>query len=105
MSQFTVYKNKNARTKKTFPYLLDIQSDLLDQIRTTIVIPLGKYTTVKEQVITKLCPIVEIDGVKFAALTQQIAGVDRTLLGAEVTNISDYRSEFIDAIDLIISGI
>ncbi len=54
---------------------------------------------------TKLCPIVEIDGVKFAALTQQIAGIDRTLLGAEVTNISDYRSEFIDAIDLIISGI
>ncbi len=105
MSQFTVYKNKNSKTKKTFPYLLDIQSDLLDQIRTTIIIPLGKYSTVKEQVITKLCPIVEIDGVKFAALTQQIAGIDRTLLGTEVTNISDYRSEFIDAIDLIISGI
>ncbi len=105
MSQFTVYKNKNPRTKKTFPFLLDIQSDLLDQIRTTIVIPLGKYATVKDQVITKLCPIVEIDGTKYAALTQQIAGIERASLGAKVTNISDYRSEFIDAIDLIISGI
>ncbi|HEX22613.1 MAG TPA: plasmid maintenance protein CcdB [Chromatiales bacterium] len=105
MSQFTVYKNKNPRTKKTFPYLLDIQSDLLDQLRTTIVVPLGKYSVVKEQVITKLCPIVEIDGVKYAALTQQLAGIDRTLLGAEVANVSDYRSEFIDAIDLIVSGI
>lgn len=105
MSQFTVYKNKNSKTKKTFPYLLDIQSDLLDQMRTTIVIPLGKYSTVKDQVITKLCPIVEIDGNKYAALTQQIAGIERTLLGTEVTNISNYRSEFIDAIDLIISGI
>ncbi|NOZ10796.1 MAG: plasmid maintenance protein CcdB [Gammaproteobacteria bacterium] len=105
MSQFTVYKNKNPKTKKTFPYLLDIQSDLLDQIRTTIVIPLGKYSIVKDQVITKLCPIVEIDGAKYAALTQQLAGIDRILLGAEVTNISDYRAEFIDAIDLIISGI
>ncbi len=105
MSQFTVYKNKNSRTKKTFPLLLDIQSDLLDQIRTTIVIPLGKFSTVKDQVITKLCPIVEIDGTKYAALTQQIAGIERASLGTKVTNISDYRSEFIDAIDLIISGI
>jgi toxin CcdB len=105
MSQFSVYKNKNSRTKKTFPYLLDIQSDLLDQLRTTVVIPLGKYSIVKDQIITKLCPIVEIDGNKYAALTQQIAGIEKSLLGANVTNISDYRSEFIDAIDLIISGI
>ncbi|HFD31681.1 MAG TPA: plasmid maintenance protein CcdB [Gammaproteobacteria bacterium] len=105
MSQFTVYKNKNSRTKKTFPLLLDIQSDLLDQLRTTIVIPLGKHSIVKEQVITKLCPIIEIDGIKYAALTQQMAGIERVLLGAKVTNISDYRSEFIDAIDLIVSGI
>jgi len=105
MSQFTVYKNNNPKMRKTFPYLLDIQSDLLDQLRTTIVVPLGKYSVVKEQVITKLCPIVEIDSVKYAALTQQLAGIDRTLLGAEVANVSDYRSEFIDAIDLIVSGI
>lgn len=25
MSQFTVYANKNAKTQKTFPFLLDIQ--------------------------------------------------------------------------------
>ncbi len=105
MSQFSVYKNKNSRTKKTFPYLLDIQSNLLDQLRTTVVIPLGKYSIVKDQVITKLCPIVEIDGNKYAALTQQIAGIEKSLLGTNVTNISDYRSEIIDAIDLIISGI
>ncbi len=105
MSQFSVYKNKNPKTKKTFPYLLDIQSDLLDEIRTTIVIPLGIFSTVKDQAITKLCPIVETNGSKYAALTQQLAGIDRRLLGAEVANIADYRSEFIDAIDLIISGI
>lgn len=27
MSQFTVYANKNAKTRKTFPYLIDMQSD------------------------------------------------------------------------------
>jgi toxin CcdB len=105
MAQFTVYKNKNTATKKTFPYLLDIQSDLLGQIRTTVIIPLGKYATLKNQVITKLCPIVEIDSDKYAALTQQLAGIDKKLLGAKVSNLSYYRAEFIDAIDLMILGI
>ena len=105
MSQFTVYNNKNPKTRKNFPYLLDIQSDLLDQIATTVVVPLAPYSVVKKQIITKLCPVVEINGRKYAALTQQLAGIDRSLLGSEVVNLSNYRSEFIDAIDLIISGI
>lgn len=105
MSQFTVYKNSNPKTRKTFPYLLDIQSDLLDQIRTTVVIPLGKYSTVKKHVMTKLCPIVEIDGNKYAALTQQLAGIDRKYLGSAVTSLAEHRAEFIDAIDFMISGI
>ncbi len=105
MSQFSVYKNRNPKTRKIFPYLLDIQSDLLEQIRTTVVVPLGKYSAVKDQVITTLCPIVEIDGIEYAALTQQLAGIDRRLLGAEVTNISNYRADIIAAIDLIVSGI
>lgn len=105
MSQFTVYNNKNPKTRKNFPFLLDIQSDLLDQIATTIVIPLAPYSSVKNQIITKLCPVVEINNKKYAALTQQLAGIDRKLLGSEVVNISNYRTEFVDAIDLIISGI
>ncbi len=105
MSQFSVYKNKNNRTRKSFPYLLDIQSDLLDQVRTTIVIPLGRHSTFKNQVITRLCPVIEIEGEEYVALTPQLASIERHLLGREVTNISEYRNEFIDAIDLIISGI
>jgi toxin CcdB len=42
MGQFTVYENKNPRTKKAYPYLLDIQADLLEELRTTAVIPLCK---------------------------------------------------------------
>lgn len=38
MTQFTVDANRNAKTKKTFPYLLDIQSELWDGLQTTAVI-------------------------------------------------------------------
>jgi len=105
MSQFTVYANKNARTKKTFPFLLDIQSDLLEGLQTTVVIPLCKTSLWQDQIITKLCPMVEIGGEKFVAMTQQLAGIDRSQLGKEITNLTTYRSQFIAAIDFLISGI
>ena len=41
MAQFRVYENSNRATKQRIPYLLDIQSDLLDDLQTTVVIPLA----------------------------------------------------------------
>jgi toxin CcdB len=105
MSQFTVYENKNARTKKTFPYLIDIQSDLLAGLQTTVTIPLCKASHLKDQIIAKLCPIVAIRGEKFVAISQQLAGIDRSQLGKEITNLSENRAQFVAAIDFMILGI
>jgi toxin CcdB len=105
MSQFTVYANKNAKTRKTFPYLIDIQSDLLDELQTTVVIPLCKASQLHDQIIAKLCPLVEIGGERFIAMSQQLAGIARSQLGKEIANLSENRAQFIAAIDFIISGI
>lgn len=105
MGQFTVYANNNAKTRRAFPYLLDIQSDLLDGLQTTVVIPLCKASHVQDQIIAKLCPMVEITGEKFVAVSQQLAGIDRSQLGKEITNLAENRSQFIAAIDFLISGI
>lgn len=35
MAQFVAYENPNKATKNAYPYLLDIQSNLLDDLRTT----------------------------------------------------------------------
>ena len=105
MAQFTAYENPNKATKKTYPYLLDIQSNLLDDLRTTVVIPLCAASLAGKAAITKLCPILEIEGKSFIALTQQIAGIDRKSIGKEVCNLSQYRSEIIAALDFIVSGI
>ena len=105
MSQFMVYANKNAKTRKAFPYLLDIQSDLLEGLQTTVVIPLCKASHLRDQIITKLCPLVEIGGEKFVAMSQQLAGIARSQLGKEITNLSENRAQFIAAIDFMILGI
>jgi toxin CcdB len=105
MAQFSVYENPNHATRKTYPYLLDIQSNLLDDLRTTVVIPLCPTDLAGKAAITKLCPILDIDGSPFVALTQQLAGIDRKALGTEVADLSQYRLDIIAALDFIISGI
>lgn len=105
MAQFRIYENTNRSTKQRFPYLLDIQSSLLDDLQTTVVIPLYPKSMMGKAMITKLCPIVTIAGEDFIALTQQIAGIDRRVLGQEVGDFSQCRSEVIAAVDFMISGI
>ncbi len=41
MSQFFVYENPNRDTKKAYPLLLDIQSNLIEDLTPTVVIPLA----------------------------------------------------------------
>ena len=38
MAQFDVYHNPNPATRKTIPYLLDVQADLLDAMATRVVV-------------------------------------------------------------------
>ena len=40
MAQFDVYKNANKSTRSSYPYLVEVQADMLSELRTTIVIPL-----------------------------------------------------------------
>ncbi|MGG7054448.1 CcdB family protein [Nitrosomonas sp. ANs5] len=105
MAQFRVYENPNNVTRRIYPYLLDIQSNVLDSLRTTIVIPLCPADLAGKAAITKLCPILEIENKSFIALTQQIAGIDRKFLGEEIGDLSQYRSEIVAALDFIVSGI
>lgn len=105
MPQFSVYENRNPATRKTYPFLLDIQSNLLDELKTTVVIPLCSLTTVAKRPITKLCPVLTINEKPYVALTQQLAGVDRRSLGPEICSLTGNRIEIITAIDFIISGV
>ncbi|MGH8711698.1 MAG: CcdB family protein, partial [Burkholderiales bacterium] len=42
MAQFDVYRNANPATRARIPYLLDVQSDLLEPLTTRVVVPLCK---------------------------------------------------------------
>lgn len=105
MGQFCAYKNPNPATRVQYPYLLDIQSALLSELRTTVVIPLTPSKLAASMSLTRLNPTIDIDGKSFTVITQEIAGIDRNQLGAQADNLSSYRSEIIAALDFLLSGI
>ena len=105
MGQFCAYKNPNPGTHAQYPYLLDIQSDLLSGLRTTIVIPLTPTKIATPISLSRLNPAFVLDGESFTAMTQDIAGVDRKRLGDKAYDLSAYRSEIISAVDFVLSGI
>lgn len=105
MTQFTVYKNKNPNTKKLYPYLVDVQTNLLDQLHTCVVIPLTKIDALENKPLKTLTPVIPIEGSPFLLLTPQLAGIARSDLGPEVADLSEHRNEIMGALDFLISGV
>ena len=105
MTQFTIYQNKNSQSKKEYPLLLDIQTNLLDSLQTTVVVPLKKLEVNKDKVLTQLTPTFIIEGVDYLMLTPQLAGIQRKELGKAITDIEYARTDILNALDFLLTGI
>lgn len=104
MAQFIVYENKNLQSKQTIPLLLDIQSNLLDELNTTVVVPLCIYDKNKNREITRLTPVLIINNENYLMLTPQLAGIHRKELGSAIASVEAMSSDIISAIDFLLSG-
>jgi len=105
MAQFDVYKNKNPKSKSAYPFLVDVQSDLLSDLQTRVVVPLIKLTALRKKPIRDLTPVVNIDGGKFLLLIPQLAGISITELGQPVGEVAAHRDEIVAALDFLITGV
>ena len=105
MKQFALYKNENKRSNKTYPYFVDVQNEILDDLNTRVVIPLSNQKKVNNIVANKLCPLITLDDGIFILLTHQITTVPANILHLEKCSLEKYRYEILGAIDLLITGI
>jgi len=104
MAQFDVYLNTNPVTRKSIPYLLDVQADLLDTLATRVVVPL----VMDEEMglaAKRLNPKFKIKGVSVVMSTAELAGIPNRLLGDKVASLKNKRDEIIAALDLLFTGI
>lgn len=103
MPQFTLYRNGNQQTRADYPYLLDVQAELLQSLKTRLVIPASRYE--KGAVIDRLNPVFDHENKKYRLLTQQMAGIPIVNLAEAVADLTPMRDEIIAAIDILITGI
>lgn len=104
MAQFAVYRNKNARTKAIFPLLVDVQSDLLGDLQTRVVIPLTKVAALSKNPLGQLTPVLKFADEAYVLLTPQLAGIARSELGAMDGSLAEQRDAIVAALDFLLTG-
>lgn len=103
MAQFDVHMSPAERRHEGIPYLLNIQSDLLDHLGVRVVVPLLRSDG-GEVMVRRLNPTFQVEGASVIMLTQLIGGMPVGVLGDVIANLAGERSTIIDAIDVLISG-
>lgn len=107
MAQFDVYRN-NGNYSKIVPFVVDIQSDILSNFDTRVVIPLQSADFIKNEkmaVICRLNPVFTVCDTEVILAPQQMAAVHIRELGKKVDSLESMRTEIISALDLLTGGI
>jgi toxin CcdB len=103
MAQFDVYANSNRETCDLFPFLLDVQAEILDNLPTRVVVPLLTRSAISKP-IPVLNPVFEIQQTEVIMSTPQLVGVNSYILGTKVCSVKEKRDVIIEALDLLFTG-
>lgn len=103
MAQFDVYENPNESTKKSVPYLLDLQADLLNALATRVVAPLVSSSAMGKP-IEHLNPAFKIKRKTVYLSAAELAGISVRALGGKVGSLKDQRHSIIAALDFLFTG-
>jgi toxin CcdB len=104
MAQYDVYANPSNSSANGIPYVVVIQSDLLDGLATRLVVPLAVQDA-SAKVPTALCPAIVVKGKRFNALAHYAAPLPSRVLRRPVGNVAAQASALISAIDAVLSGV
>lgn len=104
MARFDVYPNPGSHAATT-PYLLDVQSDLLDGLDTRMVIPLRSLDRFpKVKLPTRLTPILSVAGEDFLLETPKMGAIPQRVLKSPVTSITQEQDRITAALDFLFQG-
>lgn len=84
-------------------YLLDVQTNLLDHLRSRVVVPLLPAADVPPPV-RRLNPVFEIGGRRVVMATHLIGAVSNAELGEPGANLGEHHDEVVAALDMLFQG-
>jgi toxin CcdB len=101
--QCDVHRNADDDSGQ-IPYLLDVQANLLADLKTRVVVPLIRAESFGRRA-TRLHPRFTVDGQDVVMATHLVAAVRQQALGDAITSLQDKRDIVINAIDVLWSGV
>jgi toxin CcdB len=105
MPQYDVYVNPQRASRAFVPYVLDVQSNLIDCLSTRLVMPLSRIGAAQRYLPVNLCPIVLVEDEKLTIQPHLAAPVAASALKNPVLNLQSQASEITAALDTVISGV
>src|SRR5690606_9660824 len=104
MARFLVYANADPASRKRVPCLLDVQSDLIEELGSRVVVPLIAAGRV-ESAVDRLMPQLLVRGEPMVMDTAHLAGVSRRVIGEPLEDLSHEHDTILAALEFLVSGI
>jgi toxin CcdB len=98
MARFDVYRRRGVPG-----YLLDCQSDLLDDLDTRFTVPLFLFEDAPKPA-GRLNPVFSIDGGRVVMMTQYASAIRKNLVGSRVDSLEHEQDVIMSALDMLLVG-
>ena len=105
MAQWDVYPNPSPRQRGEVPYLVVLQSDLLEVLVTRLVAPLVRPLPGRAALPERLSPRFEVQGEPVLLLPQEAGPIAARMLKDPVGSLRPQSHRIVDALDAVISGL
>lgn len=104
MPQWDVYPNPVIASRDRIPYLVVVQSDLLDVLPTRLVAPLSR-SAIEQGWPPRMAPTFEVVGESLRLKAHETGVVPTRALRQAVASLRSDSHRIIDALDAVISGL
>ncbi|HEX7916967.1 CcdB family protein [Rudaea sp.] len=105
MERFDVFRNESPNTSRRFPFFLVVQSDLLDGLSSSVIVPLGKSSIVGGKLAHMLTPQIEIGVSRYVMCTPELCAVPIAALRKFEANVAAQRDVIVRALNFLFDGI
>jgi toxin CcdB len=104
MAQFDVFPNP-GRQRERIPYLLEVQAEILADLATRLVVPLGVFDPGDRPPLSVIQPLVRVGERQYVMLSTELAHVPTRLLHDRVASLAGQKTEILKALDALFSGV
>lgn len=102
---YDVYGNPSPSMRDQYPYVIDIQSDLLRSLAKRLVVPLALTSLASDQLPRRLAPLAVVNGQELMLVAFEAAPLDKRLLKTKVASLKDRADDIVAAMDAVMSGV